>query len=558
MAKLIPAYHSIDLDELPYSERCVLDTLHQMDFPGLEVYYSVALVRERKKGTFRSEADFILFHPDHGILVWEVKGGAISYENQRWFSTNREGTHSIKDPVKQVDNAIGDLIKGVAKHFGKDTTFPIGRNLVFPDCRAQQLVLPLGLVRSDIIDCDDFSALSPKALKAQFERWPHQDNLPLPAMTATRLRTKVLNPTFHLAPAVDAQVDRVESRLVQLTNQQIWALQLLQFVPRLTITGGAGTGKTLLARQKAKDLAEDGHRVLALCFNKALAGYLKESLAGTEELHPDNLTTASFHDFARTIIEPAGYSWQPPSNPDEQRKFYEEIVPEQLEAAGHSLEAKYDALIVDEAQDFHPLWWMALQAVLTPNAKLFLFADPSQNLYGRDFEIPTDVFDELPPYPFHLTYNCRNAREIAHWLNDRFDCSSLASPALPSSGYAVTEHIWQAATEQEEQLLAEWEKLKKQGVPAEQVALLSPYRPEKSAGIRALTSAYPKAEFTTSTISGFKGLHAPFVFLVDMNTGDFASRQDLWYVGATRATVGLHTFSKAAVDATTTKDSRVR
>ena len=65
-------------------------------------------------------------------------------------------------------------------------------------------------------------------------------------------------------------------------------------------------------------------------------------------------------------------------------------------------------------------------------------------------------------------------------------------------------------------------------------------------GIRALTAAFPEADFTTSTISGFKGLQAPFVFLVDMNTGEFASRQDLWYVGATRATFGLHTFAKAA------------
>lgn len=544
MAKLFPAYDSIDMDELPYSERCVLNALHSMEFPGLEVYYSVALVRERKKGTFRSEADFILFHPDHGILVWEVKGGAISYENNRWFSTNREGTHSIKDPVKQSDHAIGDLIKRISKYFGKDTTFPIGRNLVFPDCRAQQLVLPLGLVRADIIDSDDFKALSPESLKAQFGRWPHQEHLPVSAMTATRLRTKVLNPTFHLTPSMDAQVDRVESRLIQLTNQQIWALQLLQFVPRLTITGGAGTGKTLLARQKAKELAEDGHRVLALCFNKALANYLKESLSGTEEQHPDNLTTASFHDFARSVVEPAGYSWKPPSAPDQQREFYEETVPEQLEAAGHGLEAKYDALIVDEAQDFHPLWWMALQSVLTPDAQLFLFADPSQNLYGRDFEIPTDVFDGLPPYPFHLTYNCRNAREIADWITDRFECASLASPTLPSSGHSVTEHLWQSAQQQEELLLETWQQLKDQGVTANQVAILSPYRPEKSAGIRALTSAYPKAEFTTSTISGFKGLQAPFVFLVDMNTGEFASRGDLWYVGATRATVALHTFAK--------------
>ncbi|WP_417522221.1 UvrD-helicase domain-containing protein, partial [Marinobacter sp.] len=224
-------------------------------------------------------------------------------------------------------------------------------------------------------------------------------------------------------------------------------------------------------------------------------------------------------------------------------------VPEQLEAAGHSLEEKYDALIVDEAQDFHPLWWVALQSVLSPKAKLFLFADPSQNLYGRDFEIPTDIFDELPSYPFHLTFNCRNSKEIAYWLSDRFEFSSLASPTLPSSGYSVEQHSWQTPDQQEDMLTKAWQQLKNHGVAPEQVAILSPYRPEKSAGIRAIQTAFPETDFITSTISGFKGLQAPFGFLVDMNTGGFASREDLWYVGATRATVGLQTFEKVTSNA---------
>ncbi|NMT63460.1 ATP-binding domain-containing protein [Marinobacter orientalis] len=187
---------------------------------------------------------------------------------------------------------------------------------------------------------------------------------------------------------------------------------------------------------------------------------------------------------------------------------------------------------------------MALHAVLKQEAQVILFADPSQNLYGRDFEIPSDVFDGMLPYPFQLMHNCRNSLEIAQWLNNRFDYASVPAPNLHAANELVKEHVWKNIDEQTVQLAKAWEALKERGVKAEQLAILSPYRPENSGGIRTLENAFEGEPFVTSTINSYKGLQSPFVFLVDMNTGAFASREDLWYVGATRATVGLQTFAK--------------
>jgi hypothetical protein len=544
LAKLIPSFESIEQDALPNSERRVLQHLNNLDFPGLEVYFSLPLVREKKQGTFRSEADFILFHPNHGILVWEVKGGGISYRNNQWYSQNNRGIHPIKDPVKQVDGAISDIITRIKRNARDGLLLPIGRNLVFPDTVAQDVVLPLGLLREDIIDYQGLKNLDQAALIEQFKRWPQQDKLPIAKADATFVRDKVLNPTFHLAPAIEARVDQIESTLVQLTNQQVWALELLRFVPRLTITGGAGTGKTLLARQKARDLATDGQRVLALCFNTALASHIHDTLEEADESLDGSITASSFHDFARDLIERAGLPWSPPDAAEEKPAFYEETVPTLLADAAEKLQPNYDALLVDEAQDFHPLWWMALDAVMTPEAKVVLFADPSQNLYGRDFEIPSDVFTGMLPYPFQLMHNCRNSFEIALWLSNRFAYASIPAPHLPAANEPVREHQWKHIDDQTAQLIQAWSQLKERGIKADQLAVLSPYRPENSGGIRALKEAFPEENFVVSTISAYKGLQTPFVFLVDMDTGSFASREDLWYVGATRATVGLQTFSK--------------
>src|SRR5690606_4965594 len=125
---LIPSFESIEQDALPNSERRVLQLLNDLDFPGLEVYFSLPLVREKKQGTFRSEADFILFHPNYGILVWEVKGGGISYRNNQWYSQNNRGTYPIKDPIKQTDGAISDIITRIKRNAREGLLLPIGRN----------------------------------------------------------------------------------------------------------------------------------------------------------------------------------------------------------------------------------------------------------------------------------------------------------------------------------------------------------------------------------------------------------------------------------------------
>src|SRR5437868_3130229 len=69
---------------------------------GWRIFYSVAwLGRTHADGAPRDgEADFVMAHPAHGILVLEVKGGGIRFDGVlgRWSSTNDEGTYEIKDP----------------------------------------------------------------------------------------------------------------------------------------------------------------------------------------------------------------------------------------------------------------------------------------------------------------------------------------------------------------------------------------------------------------------------------------------------------------------------
>ncbi|NJO76961.1 MAG: DEAD/DEAH box helicase family protein [Leptolyngbyaceae cyanobacterium RM1_406_9] len=55
-------------------------------------------------------------------------------------------------------------------------------------------------------------------------------------------------------------------------------LNILRYQKRAAIIGGAGTGKTLLAIEKAAQLAESGLRVLFVCYNTNLAKWISGRL----------------------------------------------------------------------------------------------------------------------------------------------------------------------------------------------------------------------------------------------------------------------------------------
>ena len=58
---------------------------------------------------------------------------------------------------------------------------------------------------------------------------------------------------------------------------------------------------------------------------------------------------------------------------------------------------KFDAIVVDEGQDFNELWWASLQGMFKdPNnmEAYYVFFDPNQNIFNLEPTIP-------PDFPFY-------------------------------------------------------------------------------------------------------------------------------------------------------------
>src|SRR4051794_28727615 len=79
-----------------------------------------------------AEADFLVAHPDRGVLVLEVKGGVIRRDaaTDRWYSN---GKRLDPDPFKQVSRTRYLLAEMLASSRSAGITFPLGEALAFPD-----------------------------------------------------------------------------------------------------------------------------------------------------------------------------------------------------------------------------------------------------------------------------------------------------------------------------------------------------------------------------------------------------------------------------------------
>ena len=365
------------------------------------VFHARRLVLQRGRGKrpIEREVDFIVLDPDRGYLGLEVKGGdAVGRDDHGWYSIDVAGTkHLIKDPGKQAQDAVHTLDKYLRKCKGFESRkFSYGWGVVFPGFSVRGNVDP-ALPRDFLIDRTNLQdALS--AVTRLFEVNGIAAGEGAPDLKNAFI--SALAPTVQLAASLADRIATDRPVLVRLTQEQINLLNNLESMDRLAIQGGAGTGKTMLAMEKARRLAAAGQRVILLCYNKPLAEFLQKDAEG--------FTVKTFHGFCREKARAAGLKFSPPKGHKEQREFWGVEVPVLLCKA---LEAypddRYDAVIVDEGQDFEEFWWDAVD-ILSKDREglLYAFFDANQTVFG-DF---TDVTATLDLEVFNLKYNCRNTQ----------------------------------------------------------------------------------------------------------------------------------------------------
>ncbi len=126
---------------------------------------------------------------------------------------------------------------------------------------------------------------------------------------------------------------------------------------RVAVKGELGLAKTFVAMEKARRLARNGKRVLLLCFNRPLADFLAKRAEG--------FVVETFHKFAAQFCKRASIPFKEPADDSKKEEFWSTEAAVLLHQAMQVYpDERYDAVIVDEAQDFKPDWWIPVEGLL--------------------------------------------------------------------------------------------------------------------------------------------------------------------------------------------------
>ncbi|KAK0340703.1 hypothetical protein LTR94_029416, partial [Friedmanniomyces endolithicus] len=196
----------------------------------------------------------------------------------------------------------------------------------------------------------------------------------------------LLAPTVSASPTLSSASGEAEANLIVFTAEQIEAFSRLRAQRGGLIIGGAGTGKTVLAIARAQQLVKDGFRTLLVCYNELLGAELNGRLG-----QDTGLTAGTFHALCLREAQRAGIAISSARD----QAWWEDEAPSLLIDACSRNETIYDAIVVDEGQDFSPIWLDALRCVTrgVEEAPFFVFADPRQDLWRRGWDLAAD-------YPF--------------------------------------------------------------------------------------------------------------------------------------------------------------
>jgi AAA domain len=535
MARMIP--ESCDETTESPAERRLFERIRDTTGDELVAFHSVAwLVRARGRPR-QGEADFVLAHPEYGAVAVEVKGGGIRYDatTGKWCSAGRDREVFIKDPARQAQNAmfrLRDLMTRSARGGGQGVA--LGSAVCFPDTRVDARSLRVDLPREIVIDHRDLRKLEAR-LDALFRYWyDAKDDQPLGADGIERLERLLAN-SFQLRAPLGYEYEEEERELLRLTEQQYRVLDMLARHTRVAIAGCAGSGKTFLAAEKARRLAEQGFRVLLVCFNRFLAEHLRQGVADVDEID-----AFSYDALALSIVREAGADF-PAEPPEGDQGEYWRSLRHAFADCVEVAAGRYGALIVDEAQDFQEDWWLPLQLMLEDpdRSPLYVFFDDNQRIFAVPKNLP------VSGEPIELTINCRNTKKINALVTAFYKGGSIE--ALGPEGPPIDRHFYATDGELLEQLDASirmW--IEQAEVRPDDIALLTAKSPSRSAlwtvetlgGVRLTEDPWEADRILRSSIHRFKGLERLVVAVTELE----GARSDVFYVGFSRPNVFLSVF----------------
>ena len=558
MAKMIPPIIGDEEAKKSRAEAEVFGWLKEMTWGDATVLYSLPL-KEHIRNSF-GEIDFVVIC-DEGILCVEVKGGTVERRDGQWGYTTRNGNTTWKNqgPYTQVQGNMKSLRQYLQQHLSKDDSIlecRVASCVITPDCviKADDDTEIIPQITFDArMDKNDLSRVFQRAFKYWCEEKNYGGKKGLNPKAKERL-VKFLRGNFKFVQSLSLILDKSEQQLLSTTDEQYHVIEGMCINDRMMVRGAAGTGKTVLAVEQCKRAAITGEKVLYLCYNHAIASFIREVFdCEDDDLSVDIYT---FHQILMKFCDERYIG-------DDKSDYFKNELPNKfLEKIAHTLgdEIKYDRIVIDEGQDLMNMnAYLCINEILKggwDNGKWTIYYDPYQNLFVENSEFQ-EIWETLKKAScvFTLTINCRNTRQIAEGNYAVTHVYRATNPR--AEGVEIDYKTYKNKIDEQNQLFEMIRWLRSNGISRKDIVILSYYRidnpksclynvdmPEDIGKIKLdVLSNFAKCkDIRYYTIHAFKGLEARAVIMIDIDSFSDEAKRYLNYVGMSRAKAYLAMF----------------
>lgn len=523
MAVMIPEkpniFHESSLEDVMFK---ALEKLPEEYY----VFHSFRITKIVSNTIHESETDFIIFHAQKGILCLEAKAGAVSYQDGRWIYGNGQPMNN-GGPFNQASANKWKLMQYIAES-------PLGyinerlkyiHGVWFPsltDDKLDNIQMPPEGDRSLVIGMEAIE--DPKKYVDSLFSLAVQTGTvtELTPMEVQKLIKTILCPKFNIFPPSDFDVGLKHMLFHRMLNEQSALLDFLDEQKMAVINGAAGTGKTLIAVEKARRHAEDGEKVLFLCFNVALRNYLEEKYIN------GNIAYMTISAFSCMLCD------------TDEADYYRTVekLKDYIAFGGFP----YEHVIIDEGQDFGreaieesqilKLLHKIIVSKTNEKASFYVFYDRLQMVQSE--KLPAFISDCECRLTLHN--NCRNTKNIFRTSTELLPVSGLKlcengiTGKIPRMHYCTQRSVCLNVLDD---VIRECHENNIHDIviltlKTERNSILTDY---------VVNQKYRECYFTSCR--KFKGLEADAVILVDFSEKSLLDDIQLFYVGASRARIQL-------------------